>query len=302
MLAYQGLSSLWNLQRACRGADGLLVWFAGRHAPAAMALGRWVRIPIALIVGGYEAAWIPEISYGVPPRSMRAHVLRRLLRMADLVLPVSDVTERGLEALGAGVERSTRRVYNAIDTGVFKFDAGSPRRGVLCVGSFNRETLAVKGWRLFWKVAAHFPDVPFVAVGPATDRAGREFVSDRPPNLTWLGESTGEPLLRQFQMARVYFQGSVHESFGVAVAEAMACGCIPVLSRRGALPEVAGDAAIYMDDLTAESAQAAVREALQSPESRRLAARQRIVEHFDIGRRRNELTAALREMIQSAKG
>ena len=40
---------------------------------------------------------------------------------------------------------------------------------------------------------------------------------------------------------------SVYEGFGMPVAEAMACGCPVITTRSSSLPEVAGDAALYVD-------------------------------------------------------
>jgi UDP-glucose:(glucosyl)LPS alpha-1,2-glucosyltransferase len=60
------------------------------------------------------------------------------------------------------------------------------------------------------------------------------------------------------------------EPFGLAALEAMACGAALVCSRRGALPEVAGDAAVYVDpDDPLEMAYALI--ALGRDEARRAA-------------------------------
>ena len=46
---------------------------------------------------------------------------------------------------------------------------------------------------------------------------------------------------------------SLYEGFGLPALEAMACGCPTLLARAGSLPEVGGDAAVYLDPLDTES-------------------------------------------------
>jgi len=297
LLPFQGITSLPGLRREIGSSDAVVIWFAGRHAGPAVWFARRFGVPVVTILGGYETIWIPEIHYGVLPRSFRGRVLRWVLKHSDRIVVVSEASERGLSSHYPEVTPKTKRISNAVDTNYFQSGAENNRQGVLCVGVINRTTLRVKGWRLFWEAASSLPKVPFVAVGPAVDNAGRDLVSRRPPNLLWLGALYGEELVRQYQTASVYFQGSMHESFSLALAESMACGCIPVVSRNGALPEVAGDVGYYLDDLSLESAVKAITEALQAPQERRMAARQRIVEHFDYERRREALCGLVRETV-----
>jgi glycosyltransferase involved in cell wall biosynthesis len=51
-----------------------------------------------------------------------------------------------------------------------------------------------------------------------------------------------------YQAADLLVFPSFHEGFGLPVAEAMACGCPVVASNAYAIPEVAGDAALLVDD------------------------------------------------------
>jgi len=54
-------------------------------------------------------------------------------------------------------------------------------------------------------------------------------------------------LVGLYTAASVYFDPSLHEGFGMQVVEAMACGVPVVCSNRGALPEVAGGAAMLVN-------------------------------------------------------
>lgn len=56
-----------------------------------------------------------------------------------------------------------------------------------------------------------------------------------------------QELAELYAAALAYVDPSLHEGFGMQVIEAMACGTPVVCSDRGALPEVAGDAAVLVD-------------------------------------------------------
>lgn len=300
LFPFGGLSDLYRLRQALDRASAVVIWFAGRHAAPTVWLARRRGIPVLTIVGGYEVFWYPEIKYGVPPRSLRARYVGWVLRHSDRIAVVSKFMENRLSVLHPDAIRKTVLIPNAVATERFQPGTEQIRQEVLSVGHLNANTLAVKGWTLFRDVARTMPKIRFAAVGPVDDRVGREFVAGFPPNVKWLGALYGPELVRQYQNASVYFQGSVHESFSLALAESMACGCIPVVSRNGALPEVAGDTGFYLDDLTPESAIMAITAALNAPEQRRLDARDRIVQNFSLKRRRQALCDLVHQMIESS--
>lgn len=63
----------------------------------------------------------------------------------------------------------------------------------------------------------------------------------------FLGYVADEDLLSLYRNAEVFLFPSLYEGFGIPVLEAFACGTPVVCSNAGALPEVAGDAAILVD-------------------------------------------------------
>jgi glycosyltransferase involved in cell wall biosynthesis len=55
-----------------------------------------------------------------------------------------------------------------------------------------------------------------------------------------------------YSLAVCHFFPSVYEEFGIPTCEAMACGCPPVVSNTGALPEIAGNAGLIVDPFNPE--------------------------------------------------
>ncbi len=54
-------------------------------------------------------------------------------------------------------------------------------------------------------------------------------------------------LICLYNMATVFAMPSIYEGFGLPILEAMQCGCPVVTAKEGSLPEVAGNAALYVD-------------------------------------------------------
>jgi glycosyltransferase involved in cell wall biosynthesis len=64
----------------------------------------------------------------------------------------------------------------------------------------------------------------------------------------YLGEVPDKDLPALYAGAKAYVMPSLHEGFGIPCWEAMAVGTPVIASKRGALPEVVGDAGILVDD------------------------------------------------------
>jgi len=158
------------------------------------------------------------------------------------------------------------------------------------------------GHELFVRAAALMPDVNFVLAGKWKDDSVEHLRSIAGPNVTFTGRLSDEALNDYYRQASVYVQASRHEGFGLSVAEAMLAGCIPVVTRAGALPEVTGDAGVFVDSPEPAALAQAIAQALTFPESERGAVRQRILDCFPIEKRGQLLESLIRPLMNGAEG
>ncbi len=121
-----------------------------------------------------------------------------------------------------------------------------------------------------------FPHALVVAGRPAADgsdvaaleHAARAELPGAPGRVVFLGQVSDVELAALMGGAAAYCLPSLHEGFGLTVLEAMACGAPVVVSDRGALPEVIGDAGVVVAP-EPEAIAAGLRAVLGDPEQAR---------------------------------
>ncbi len=87
--------------------------------------------------------------------------------------------------------------------------------------------------------------------------------------ITRLGFVPDDDLVKIYNLASVFVMPSLYEGFGLPILEAMACGCPVITSKEGSLPEVAKDAALYVDAYNMESIANGIKKVLANEELRR---------------------------------
>ncbi|RYY08371.1 MAG: glycosyltransferase family 1 protein [Sphingobacteriaceae bacterium] len=98
--------------------------------------------------------------------------------------------------------------------------------------------------------------MPLVIVGTT----GKAFANDNLKHVVnnineviFTGYVNDEELAELYSFARCFIYPSLYEGFGVPPLEAMACGCSTIVSNGSSLPEVCGDASLYIDPLSIPS-------------------------------------------------
>ena len=117
-------------------------------------------------------------------------------------------------------------------------------------------------------------------------------VQDR---VDFLGMISDEEKRNYYQHCLAYVQPTLYEGFGLAIAEAIACGCRVVTSDRGAVPEVAGNYGSCIPPKDVPSIAAAMLQSARMPYSQyeRDNAHRWIEKNYSLHQRRQLLQAIL---------
>lgn len=253
--------------------------------------------------GGFDIVDIPEIRYGLGQLKPRRRWLMLLgYKLADRVLIFSNASRLSLEEQSGIRSRNLMTLYLGVDVDYFT-PTWQKKTQALTVSYITQSNLLRKGINTFIEAAKYIPETPFRLAGKILDSSAVEHIlNSASNNLTFLGELSQAQLRSEYQQAQVYAQLSWHEGFGMALAEAMACGCIPVVTRRGSLPEVVGDAGFYVPLNDAKATAEAFLQAFKT-ENRHLSemSRERIAECFPLRKRKQSLCEIVEELYSQKR-
>jgi glycosyltransferase involved in cell wall biosynthesis len=190
------------------------------------------------------------------------------VRAAQGIIAISDHNRREVIREFQVPEQYVRTVYHGVDTTAFARRPGEdsagtlrqmglPRRFFLFIGSDyahkNVRLLlaAYVNFRMQWK---HREDTPgLVLVGHPSGTADGVFpyLRQKPmPGVHFVGGVSHEVLRALYHQAIAYMYLSAYEGFGLPLLEAMAAETPILCSRFSSIPEVAGDAVLYANEMS----------------------------------------------------
>ncbi|MBE6838050.1 MAG: glycosyltransferase family 4 protein [Ruminococcus sp.] len=125
-------------------------------------------------------------------------------------------------------------------------------RYFLFIGAFERRKNIAAIIKSFDAVAEKYSDIKLVIVGKkvwddTTDMDDAIEKSKHRDRIIFTGYVDNSTKRRLLSNAEAFVFPSLCEGFGIPVLEAMACGCPVITADNSSLPEVGGDAAIYVD-------------------------------------------------------
>jgi len=190
--------------------------------------------------------------------SSRAHQTYRRLTVpraaavADAIVTVSEFS-KGEVVRHLDVEADeVHVVYNAVDDYFREPGDGEPfdlpDSYVLYVGAMNPRKNVERLVEAFRRIE-EAPETPdkLVLIGPERKAIFKALDIEDSPSVVTPGFVTREELKYAYSHAELFAFPSLYEGFGLPPLEAMACGTPVVAGDAGALPEILGDAAEFVD-------------------------------------------------------
>ncbi|MCE7948228.1 MAG: glycosyltransferase [Chloroflexi bacterium CFX4] len=283
--------------RAVRRADLVFGWFASWHTLFPMLFARLLGKPSLVVVGGYDTANVPRAGYGSQRSMLKWRVVKLITHNASRLLAFSESARN--EALQRAMAHPGKII--ALYLGVPAREIPRVRRDprlVITVGGVGQTNLLRKGLLPFVQAATYLPDLQFTLAGKWFDDSIETLRAAAGANVTFTGYLSDADLQALYARASVYVQASLHEGFGMSVAEAMLAGCIPVVTHVGSLPEVVGDCGFYAADNSPQAVAAAIQQASGAEEALRQRARERVLTHFSMEQRRQGLFEQVERLLQ----
>lgn len=283
-------------------------WATGSVIPTIVA--KLVGRPIIIVAGGNEVQLYRDSMTNAPGGYLASPLYKKIAAL--LTLNCCDRLTVVSKFMLADVLKLCKRrpvvIYNSVDTDLF-YPRSVKREYVTSIFNLEDSVVKLKRGEIFIHAISHVvnsvKDVKFLIIG----RRGNAY-----KHLNNLVESLGieknvtflEPIPNKeipFWLSRslCYVQISDTETFGMSVAEAMACSTPIVVSSRGAIPEIVGENGIYVNHNNAISVAEGIIDVLKmsSDQRERIGAilRLRILENFSYECRKEHFSNIINELI-----
>lgn len=175
------------------------------------------------------------------------------LKRADTIITVSEASKKEIISLFPNVEDKTTVISLGIDDKYRVVKNLKQKKQILYVGSINERKNLIGVIEAFEKLAKNL-NYTLVIVGNFFDIFSlsdkmKETLSRAKKNdkIIFKQGLDDEALIEEYNISTMLLFPSFYEGFGLPPLEAMACGTPVITSNLSSMPEVCGDAALYVN-------------------------------------------------------
>ncbi len=202
-------------------------------------------------------------------------------------------------------------LYHAIDERKYFFSNREREKIILTISRLLKLNVERKKIieiiEAFNIVLREYPDYLLYIAGRKEDD-GYEMVANKVAELgigksvVLTGSITDEEKIKLYHKSKVFVQPTDYEGFGLAIGESMSCGTPVVTSAKGAVPEVAGEFALYVNPNDVANIADGIKRLIEDQELYSylsIKGSERIRKEFSFEKRRDSLKAILDNLISN---
>lgn len=228
------------------------------HYPLTIMVPRVARVPVAVSIPDVQHEVHPEF-FSRAERRYRHWMYPRTADAARIVVTMSGFSAGSLMSHLGVPAGKIRVIPHGVDPERFHPVAAQREPFLLYPANYWPHKNHARLFEAFARVRARRPDVTLILTGAGHDGLAL------PEGVVSRGLVSDDELVRLYQTASATVFPSLWEGFGLPPVEAMACACPAVVSRGTSLPEVCGDAARYVDPLSAGDIASGIEDVLRNP-------------------------------------
>ena len=178
------------------------------------------------------------------------YVIPKVIKRADKIITVSNFTKSEILKFYPFAKDKIEVIYLGVDEKFRVLDI-KKQNYILYVGSINKRKNFISVLKTFMYLDI---DYKLIMVGNFSNNFTLDEISKKlikkakqSDKIEFRENVSDEELIKLYNLAKLFIYPSFYEGFGLPVAEAMACGTPVITSNVSSLPEVGGDAVVYVD-------------------------------------------------------
>ena len=173
-------------------------------------------------------------------------LLPRIARNSRMVLTVSEFSKGEIVNLLGIPDEKIHVIYNAVSENIKcqPVPLEKKEKFILTVSSLDPRKNLENLVRAF--TSSNLKGYKLKIAGAESRVFSKVAFEVKSPDVEFLGYQRDDELSRLYERASLFVYPSLYEGFGIPPLEAMKCGTPVIVSRAASLPEVCGDAALYV--------------------------------------------------------
>lgn len=283
-------------KKEVKKTDIIFAWFASWHAAIPLYYSRRYKKKIVVVVGGYDAAYVPEIDYGVFLRGIiEQKMTRYVLKKSNKILVVDPTLKKQIQYILKDVCDNIDYLPTGYEVPLVDFE--KKENIILTVSAIQWSNISRKGLDSFVQIAKKFPKYKFIIAGKSKDNSINYLKKIAGKNVEFTEFLPEDELKKLYEKTKIYCQLSKHEGLPNALCEGMSYGCIPVGTYENGIPRAMGNCGYYAEYGDINEIKKAIDDATKAPMQQRVNGRKRISEYFSIKRRKDGLNHILEKIV-----